>query len=119
VVKRCGKEIAAGIGFSQVYPFPYSEKNELVRDYRSALSKLPDAPDPNYFSLEGYVYARVLVEALKRTPESPSAASVSSALFNLPALDLGGLRVQVDPRTRNGMRHTDLTVLNREGKLLG
>jgi branched-chain amino acid transport system substrate-binding protein len=119
VVKRCGAELAAGLGFSQVYPFPYSDKSNLVRDYRRALAKLPDAPVPNYFSLEGYVYARVLVEALKRAPDSPSDVQVSSALINLPAMDLGGLRMQIDPRTRNGMRHTDLTVLNRDGKLLG
>ena len=119
VVKRCGAELAAGLGFSQVYPFPYSDKSNLVRDYRRALAKLPDAPEPNYFSLEGYVYARVLVEALKRAPDSPSDVQVSSALINLPAMDLGGLRMQIDPRTRNGMRHTDLTVLNRDGKLLG
>ena len=119
VVKRCGAEVASGIGFSQVYPFPYSEKTNLVRDYRRALAKLPNAPEPNYFSLEGYVYARVLVEALKRAPDSPSDAQVSNALINLPAMDLGGLRMQIDPRTRNGMRHTDLTVLTREGKLVG
>jgi ABC-type branched-subunit amino acid transport system substrate-binding protein len=119
VVKRCGLELASGIGFSQVYPFPYSEKTNLVRDYRRALSKLPNAPEPNYFSLEGYVYARVLVEALKRAPDSPSDVQVSNALINLPAMDLGGLRMQIDPRTRNGMRYTDLTVLTREGKLVG
>lgn len=119
VVQRCGVEVAAGIGFSQVYPFPYSEKTKLVRDYRRALAQLPSAPDPNYFSLEGYVYASVLVEALKRAPDSPTTASVTNALFKLPALDLGGLRMQIDPRTRNGMRYTDLTVLNRDGKLLG
>jgi hypothetical protein len=44
---------------------------------------------------------------------------VSNALINLPAMDLGGLRMQIDPRTRIGMRHTDLTVLTREGKLVG
>lgn len=119
VVKRCGVEVAAGIGLSQVYPSPYSEKTNLVRDYRRALAKLPNAPEPNYFSLEGYVYARVLVEALKRAPDSPIDAQVTSALNNLPAMDLGGLRMQIDPRTRNGMRYTDLTVLTREGKLVG
>jgi len=119
VVNRCGVDVASGIGFSQVYPFPYSEKSTLVRDYRRALAKLPNAPEPNYFSLEGYVYAWVLVEALKRAPDSPSDAQVSNALINLPAMDLGGLRMQIDPRTRNGMRHTDLTVLTREGKLVG
>ncbi|MFN7856871.1 MAG: ABC transporter substrate-binding protein, partial [Acidovorax sp.] len=119
VVKRCGVEVAAGIGFSQVYPFPYSEKTNLVREYRRALAKLPNAPEPNYFSLEGYVYARVLVEALKRAPDSPTEVQVSKALMNLPAMDLGGLRIQIDPQTRNGMRYTDLTVLTRQGRLVG
>jgi branched-chain amino acid transport system substrate-binding protein len=119
VVKRCGVDVAAGIGFSQVYPFPYSEKTNLVREYRRALAKLPNAPEPNYFSLEGYVYARVLVEALKRASDSPTEVQVSKALMNLPAMDLGGLRIQIDPQTRNGMRYTDLTVLTRQGRLVG
>lgn len=119
VVKRCGVDVAAGIGFSQVYPFPYSDKTNLVREYRRALAKLPNAPEPNYFSLEGYVYARVLVEALKRAPDSPTEVQVSNALMNLPAIDFGGLRMQIDPQTRNGMRYTDLTVLTRQGRLVG
>lgn len=119
VVQQCGEELSAGIGFSQVYPFPYSEKNSLVREYRKALAGLPGAPPPNYFSLEGYVYARVLVEALKRAPDGPTANQVSAALDALAPIDLGGLRVQIDPRTRNGLRYTDLTVLSRQGRLLG
>ncbi|MFN9727446.1 ABC transporter substrate-binding protein [Acidovorax sp.] len=119
VVKRCGVNVAAGIGFSQVYPFPYSDKTNLVREYRRALARLPNAPEPNYFSLEGYVYARVLVEALKRAPDSPAEVQVSNALMNLPAIDFGGLRMQIDPQTRNGMRYTDLTVLTRQGRLVG
>jgi len=117
VVKRCGASVAQGIGFSQVYPFPYAIKTEVVQEYRKALSRLTEPPEPNYFSLEGYVYARVLVEALKRAPNNPTDVQVSTALDALPALDLGGLRMQVDPKTRNGMRYTDLTVLSREGRL--
>lgn len=119
VVKRCGAAVAAGIGFSQVYPFPYAIKTAVVQEYRQALARLKEPPAPNYFSLEGYVYARVLVEALKRAPDSPSDTQVSAALNALPALDLGGLRMQLDPKTRNGMRYTDLTVLSGEGRLRG
>lgn len=118
VVRRCGADMAAGIGFSQVFPFPYSDKTVLARDYRSALARLPEAPAPTYFGLEGYVYARVLVEALRRASNALVAAGVTAALDALPPLDLGGLRVQVDPSTRNGLRYTDLTVLDRNGRLL-
>jgi branched-chain amino acid transport system substrate-binding protein len=119
VFKRCGPAVAAGIGFSQVFPFPYAAKTALVQEYRKALSKLQDAPQPNYFSLEGYVYARVLVEALRRAPESPTVYQVTSALDNLPTMDVGGLRIQIDPTTRNGLRYTDLTILTNEGRLRG
>nr|WP_295778413.1 ABC transporter substrate-binding protein [Rhodoferax sp.] len=119
VVKRCSATVAAGIGFSQVYPFPYASKTAVVQEYRRALARLTAPPPPNYFSLEGYVYASVLVEALKRASDTPTSQQVSAALDSLPALDLGGLRIQVDPNTRNGMRYTDLTVLGREGRLRG
>ena len=119
VVKSCGAGLAAGIGFSQVYPSPYALKTGVVQDYRRALARLPGSPAPNYFSLEGYVYARVLVEALKRAPDGPTEKQVSTALDGLPALDLGGLRVQMDANSRNGLRYTDLTVLSRDGRLLG
>ncbi len=119
VVQRCGEAVAAGIGFSQVYPFPHSGKTSLVRDYRKALAGVPNAPPPDHFSLEGYVYARVLVEALKRAPDAPTVLQVSAALDALAPMDLGGLRIEIDPRTRNGLRYTDLTVLSRQGRLLG
>ena len=118
VVQRCGEALAAGIGFSQVFPFPHSEKVALVRAYRAALRQLPEAPAPGYFSLEGYVYARVLASVLNRTSEPVSQARVSAAADALTPLDLGGLRVQIDPLSRNGMRYTDLTILDREGRLV-
>jgi branched-chain amino acid transport system substrate-binding protein len=118
VVAHCGPRLAAGVGFSQVFPYPYAPVSPLVRDYRRALAQLAGSPPANYFSLEGYVYARVLVEAMKRAPDAPTPFQLSAAIDAMPPLDLGGLRVNIDRRNRNGLQFTDLTVLNGTGKLV-
>ena len=56
---------------------------------------------------------------MKRAPDAPSPARLGAVLDALPPLDIGGLQVRIDPRSRNGLGYTDLTVLTREGKLVG
>lgn len=117
VVRRCGLAMAAGVGFNQVFPSPFSERTGLSRAHHEAMSKLPGSPPSSYFSMEGYVYARVLVEAL-RSADGFTAPRVTAALEHLAPIDLGGMAIKVDPVTRNGAHFTDLCVLDGHGRLL-
>jgi branched-chain amino acid transport system substrate-binding protein len=117
VTAKVGKKLAHGIGFSQVFPYPYSDSNKLVREYRALLRKhAPDAA-PNYFSLEGYISGLVLTQAIRNAGANPTRAKVLAAMNKMPALDLGGFSLKFEPGSNNGSRFTELTVIGAEGTL--
>jgi branched-chain amino acid transport system substrate-binding protein len=118
VVEKVGLQAAKGMGFSQVFPFPYSDATPLSREYRAALRRTDEQAQPNYFSLEGYIYAKVLVAALRRAGNNPLPASVKAALDSFPSSDLGGFVVKFNPESRNGSSYSDLTIIASNGKLM-
>ena len=117
VVKQVGNSTAQGIGFSQVFPFPYNDTVRLVREYRSLMKKYSPDTQPNYFSLEGYVSGLVLIQAIKKAGNNPTREKVMDALNKMPETDLGGFFVKFDAKSHNGSKFTELTVLAADGKL--
>lgn len=118
VVEKVGLDAAKGIGFSQVFPFPFSDGTPLTREYRAALKKTDAQAQPNYFSLEGYVYAKVLTDAIRKAGNNPTPASVKAALDAFPQTDLGGFTVNFNPQTKNGSSFSDLAIIASNGKLM-
>lgn len=118
VVEKVGIDAAKGMGFSQVFPFPYSDGTPLSREYRAALKQLDAKAQPNYFSLEGYVYAKVLVNAIRKAGNNPTPASVKAALDGYQPNDLGGFTVNFNPQTKNGSSFSDLAIIASNGKLM-
>ncbi len=117
VTQKVGKKLAHGIGFSQVFPYPYNDTTKVVREYRALLKKHAPEAQPNYFSLEGYISGLVLAQAIRNAGANPSRAKVMEALSKMPALDLGGFFVKFDPTSHNGSRYAELTVIGSDGKL--
>lgn len=118
VIEKVGLDAARGMGFSQVFPYPYSDGHVLAREYRAALKKLSAEAVPNYFSLEGYVYAKVLVAALRRAGKNLTPAGVAAALDEFPNQDYGGFVVRFKPETKNASSFSDLTIISANGKLM-
>jgi branched-chain amino acid transport system substrate-binding protein len=118
VIEKVGLDAAKGMGFSQVFPFPYSDGTPLSREYRAALKQLDAKAQPNYFSLEGYVYAKVLMSAIRKAGNNPTPASVKAALDAYPTTDLGGFVVKFNPQTKNGASFSDLAIIASNGKLM-
>jgi branched-chain amino acid transport system substrate-binding protein len=98
-----------GVYITQVMPSPDSNA-PLVKQY---LQDMKGGP-VNYGSLEGYVDAAVLVEALKKTGANPTRAAFLSALESLN-VDLGGLKVAFSATSHQGAKDVFLTVV-RGGK---
>jgi len=72
----------------------------------------------SFSTLEGFVAAKITVEALKRAGPKPTREKVLKALTNMGELDLGGVYVHYSPKARNGWGGVDLTVIGAGGKLL-
>jgi branched-chain amino acid transport system substrate-binding protein len=112
-------EESRGMGMSQVMPYPWSTRTPVVSRYQNALkaSGFGDK-DYNYSSLEGYIAARIVIEALNKTEKNPSSQSLQATLENMGEIDLGGYSVRFSPRTREGSNFIDMTVVSATGTFL-
>lgn len=110
-----GKD-AAGVVVSQVMPSPFGSAIGLVDDYQHALRKLDPKAEPNYTSIEGYVAARVVVDALKRMGK-PSREGLIGALEALPPYESRGYQLRFGPNRHVGSSFVELTMLTAEGKV--
>jgi ABC-type branched-subunit amino acid transport system substrate-binding protein len=98
-----------GVYITQVMPSPDSAA-PVVKQF---LQDMKGGP-VNYSSLEGYVDAAVLVEALKKAGANPTRAGFVSALEGLNT-DIGGLKLGFSATNHQGAKDVFLTVV-RGGK---
>lgn len=120
LAERLGAELgdaSRGVGVTQVVPFPWGTKLELVRDYQSAL-KAQGAGVPGYDSLEGCMYARLAAEAIKRTGRVPTRAKIY-AVLDKGVFDLGGyvIRFGAPGTERQGTRFVEMTVIGANKRI--
>ena len=94
-----------GVYITQVMPSPDGAA-PVVKQFLQDMTGGP----VNYSSLEGYVDAAVLVEALKKTGASPTRASFMSTLEALN-IDLGGLKIVFSATNHQGAKDVFLTVV--------
>jgi branched-chain amino acid transport system substrate-binding protein len=114
-----GEKEARGVGVSQVVPNPFNASTPIVRDYQQAIRRY--APAGTRFStvsLEGYIAARILVEAISNTTGPINGATVRSALERLANVDLGGLPMSFGPGQHVALRYLDIGVVSQDGRLI-
>jgi len=105
-----------GVVVAQVVP-PYSRSSvAIVKEYQAAIQKLLGKPDYSFTSLEAYIGAKVLVEAIRRTGSNPTRESLHRALNNMHDYNLGGFVVNFGSTDHNGSRFVELTAISRGGR---
>jgi ABC-type branched-subunit amino acid transport system substrate-binding protein len=115
VVKELGAD-SAGLIMAQVVPLPTRKSIPIVAEYQAALAAVGAKPDYSFNSLEGYITAKVLVEALKRAGKDVTRAKFIKAVESIDAWDLGGYFVGYSPTNHNGSKYVDITIINKEGR---
>jgi branched-chain amino acid transport system substrate-binding protein len=108
---------ARGVVVSQVMPYPFSPATPLSNEYLGAGKAADDKFEPNYSSMEGYVAAKTLVEALKRISGPITQDTMIAGLEALREHNLGGFFVDFASHKRMGSRFVDLTILTADGKV--
>jgi branched-chain amino acid transport system substrate-binding protein len=83
-----GARYATGVIVTQVVP-AVSGYSSVVLEYKNALAKYFPGETPDYVSLEGYVSANVLIQALKRTGPQLDTEKLIDSLESMRNLDLG------------------------------
>jgi branched-chain amino acid transport system substrate-binding protein len=105
---------AAGVVISQVLPSPWNTTLPVVAAYQAAMRGI-GSDRIGYASFEGYVAARVLIEALRRAGPQPTPQSTKAALERFDPLEMGGLAVRYGPAQHVGLGFSELTMLRADG----
>jgi ABC-type branched-subunit amino acid transport system substrate-binding protein len=64
--------------------------------------------------MEGYIYAKVVVEGLRQAGPRPTREGFIRALESFRDQDLGGFAVRYGPRDHDGSNYIDITMIGRD-----
>jgi hypothetical protein len=98
-------------------PFPYSATTGIARQYQGIMAKMGVKKWP-FTSMEGFINARVTVEALKRAGRNLTRERFIAALESMEKVDLDGFMVDYSSTNREGSHYVDLTVISKDGRFL-
>lgn len=107
--------LAAGVVVSQLVPSPFKAATPAARDYRRLLAQRDAMAQPSFVEFEGFINARLMIAALKKSAPSFTRESLARALSNLGRVDLGGYIVEFDDRHHVGSQFVELTMLRADG----
>lgn len=107
-----------GVVIAQVVPFPWSANRPVVRDYHKAMASAYPQSALSFTSLEGYLAAKTLTEALRRVGHDLSRERLIAELERMREYDLGGFIVGFSPTNHNGSKFVDLTMIGKEGRFV-
>ena len=115
LAKELGKQ---GQGFivATVVPPPTKRSLPVVQEYQAAIEKLLGRKEYSFSSLESYIGAKVMVEALKRAGPKPTREAFMHALDTMKGYDVGGYEVSFGSDNHNGSSFVELTVIGQDHK---
>jgi branched-chain amino acid transport system substrate-binding protein len=115
LLDELGKD-ARGVAVSQVMPFPYAPVSPISGEYLAAV-RAKQGRAPNYSGIEGFVAAKVFVEALNRAGRGVSREGFINALQGIRNLDLGGFPLDFGPNKHTGSKFVEMTLLTEDGRI--
>ena len=110
-------DAGAGVTISQVVPFPYTPSSAIVREYQQRMTEAGNK-DFDFSSMEGFLAAKVFTEGLRRAGKNLTRESLATALESLRDHNMGGFTISYAPKSHEGSRFTDLTIIGRGGKFM-
>lgn len=118
VIKSIGIKNAHGLAITTVFPSYTRTEIPIIKDYQVDLKKFAPNAQPSLVSLEGYVAARVIIEALKKAGPNPTREKVMNSLETLTKTDIGGFRINYGPKSRVGSNYVDISMINKNGQVI-
>ncbi|WP_298931914.1 ABC transporter substrate-binding protein [uncultured Ramlibacter sp.] len=116
--KRLAEEQMQGVAIAQVTPSPYKIAGRLAKEFSDTVAKTPNLEVPvSYAMMEGYIAAKVIVEAVRRQGAKPSREGMAGTLDAMDSYDLGGYVVGFKPGMRTGSKFVELSIISGNGKI--
>lgn len=88
-LKRMGRGVAHNVFVSQVVPSPHSNTVKVVTEFREMFKAYYPKTIPNYVALEGFINAKILVEAFKRCGKKLNRQRLMKTLLGMRNYDPG------------------------------
>jgi branched-chain amino acid transport system substrate-binding protein len=101
---------------SQVVPSPRSSATPIVKEYLAAIDNSDQTP--SYESLEGFIAAKALAEAVHRAGKNADGAALQKAMTGMTDYDVGGFRINLRAGVRDSVRAIDLVTITPDGKIV-
>ncbi|MFN0302117.1 MAG: ABC transporter substrate-binding protein [Burkholderiales bacterium] len=118
LIKFSGLEAAKGVIISQAVPYPFSGVLPVTREFLRLMQARAQTDQAiNFQTFEGFLGAKITVEALRRAGPVPTRRKVIDAPKGMGEFDLGGVSVEYTPTVRNGWRGVDMTIIGSGGRL--
>jgi len=115
-LKLLGPTFMDGVIVTQVVP-AVEGHSKIVLDYKAALAKYFPGEAPDYVSLEGYVAAQILVEALRRAGPQLDTEKLVDTLESIRGFDMGlGTVLNFGPSEHQGSHKVWGTQLDKTGR---
>jgi ABC-type branched-subunit amino acid transport system substrate-binding protein len=117
-----GNKLGEGVLVTQVVP-AVNGYSKTVLDFKALLAKYFPGERPDYVSLEAYIDAKILIEAVRRIAATAGAKidgdRLADALEGLGDLEMGlGTRLRIDPSEHQASHMIWGTQLDENGKFV-
>lgn len=103
-----------GIGVAQVVPFPWNRWIPVVAQYQKLMRLNSEDPGFGFTSLEGFLAAQLITDALERSGPNPTREALVTALESIKDLDLGGFRLEMGRDDHQASEFVELTFLGSQ-----
>ncbi|MEM6460949.1 MAG: ABC transporter substrate-binding protein [Pseudomonadota bacterium] len=103
---------------SQVVPMFDDRQSPLAARFRAALEKSNPDSEPSFVAYEGYLTARLVIEALKRLGAEPTRQGFLDLFRAETTFDIDGLRLTYGPEDNQGSDKVYLTAIGRDGNVI-
>lgn len=110
-----GKDIG-GVVVSQVVPSPKRVSVPIVKEYLAAIDTSDQSP--SYESLEGFIAAKAMNEAVRRAGRNFDNARLQSVMTSMSNYDIGGFIINLRAGVRDSVRAIDLISFTADGKVI-
>lgn len=119
VAAKIGADKASGLAITQVVPAPNALSISLIKEIQAAYKRFPNSEiSINHTLIEGYLAAKVVGEGLRKAGANPTRKQLQESLKTMKNRDFGGVSIDFSGKNQAGIHYVDITILNRDGKLL-
>lgn len=100
---------ANGIGVSQVVPFPWDRWIPVVAEYQQLMRSTKTDASFSFTSLEGFIAAKLMTEALERAGPNPTRERLLKALKTIKVLNADGMTFDLTDSDNQASDYVELT----------